>query len=160
MKWKSLSHVQLFAIPWTIWSMEFFRPEYWSGWPFPSPGDLLNPGIKRSPPTLQAESLPAEPQGSPRILEWVAYPFSNRSSWSRNQTGVSCIAGEFFTNWAMKEAPYSSIIWLMRVHEGINYRVDENSFFPQCQPPPAEVSIVTKWERIPMESIKTPSAVL
>ena len=37
---------------------------------------------------------------SPGILEWVAYPFSNRSSWSRNQTGVSCIAGRFFTKWA------------------------------------------------------------
>ena len=39
-----------------------------------------------------------------RILEWVAYPFSNRSSWLRNQTGVSWIAGGFFTNWAMREA--------------------------------------------------------
>ena len=44
-------------------------------------------------------------QGSPRILEWVAYPFSSRSSWPKNWTGVSCIAGRFFTNWAMKEAP-------------------------------------------------------
>ena len=36
--------------------------------------------------------------GSPRILEWVAYPFSSRSSQPRNQSGVSCIAGGFFTN--------------------------------------------------------------
>ena len=43
-------------------------------------------------------------KGSPRILEWVAYPFSSRSSQPRNWTGVSCIAGGFFTNWAMKEA--------------------------------------------------------
>ena len=42
---------------------------------------------------------------SPRILEWVAYPFSSRFSWPRNQTGVSCIAGRFFTNWAIREAP-------------------------------------------------------
>ena len=110
--------------------MEFSRPEYWSGWPFPSPGDLPNPGIKPRPPTLQAESVSAEPQGSPRILEWVVYPFSNRSSWSRNRTGVSCIAGEFFTNWAMKEAPYSSILWLIRVHEGINYRLDAKFILP------------------------------
>ena len=34
------------------------------------------------------------------ILEWVAYPFSSRSSWPRNQTGVSCIAGGFFTSWS------------------------------------------------------------
>ena len=40
-----------------------------------------------------------------RILEWVAYPFSSGSSQPRNQTRVSCIAGRFFTNWAMREAP-------------------------------------------------------
>ena len=43
-------------------------------------------------------------KGSPRILKWVAYPFSSRSSWPRNQTGVSCTAGEFFTNWVIREA--------------------------------------------------------
>ena len=42
---------------------------------------------------------------SPRTLEWVAYPFSRGSSWPRNWTGVSCIAGGFFTNWAIREAP-------------------------------------------------------
>ena len=42
-------------------------------------------------------------KGSPRILEWVAYPFSSRSSWSRNQTGVSCTAGGVFTSWAVRE---------------------------------------------------------
>ena len=44
-------------------------------------------------------------QGSPRILEWVAYPFSRGSSQPRNRTGVSCIVGRFFTNWATREAP-------------------------------------------------------
>ena len=39
-------------------------------------------------------------KGSPRILEWVGYPFTSRFSWPRSQTGVSCIAGRFFTNWA------------------------------------------------------------
>ena len=43
--------------------MESSRPEYWSGEPFPSPGVLPNPGIKPRSPTLQADSLPAEPQG-------------------------------------------------------------------------------------------------
>ena len=82
--------------------MEFSRPEYWSGWPFPSPGDIPNPGIQPRSPTVQAESLPAEPQGKPRytemgrlsllpllatwtlvhgilqagILQWVPIPFS------------------------------------------------------------------------------------
>ena len=41
---------------------------------------------------------------SPRILEWLAYPFSRRYSRPRNQTGVFCIAGGFFTNWAIREA--------------------------------------------------------
>ena len=43
-------------------------------------------------------------QGSPRVLEWVAYPFSRGSAWPRNRTGVSCTAGRFFTNWATREA--------------------------------------------------------
>ena len=46
--------------------MEFSRPEYWSGEPFPPPGDLPNPGIELRSPTLQADSLPAEPQGKPK----------------------------------------------------------------------------------------------
>ena len=60
-KWKSLSCVWLFVTPWSIQFMEFSRPEYWSGKPFPSPGDLPNPGIEPKSPTLQADSLPAEP---------------------------------------------------------------------------------------------------
>ena len=55
-----------FVIPWTIQSMEFSRPEYWSGQPFPSPGDLPNPGIKPRSPVLQVDSLPPEPQGQPK----------------------------------------------------------------------------------------------
>ena len=54
--------------PWTVAyqalpSMEFSRQEYWSGWPFPSPGNLPNPGIKPMSPTLQADALPSEPPG-------------------------------------------------------------------------------------------------
>ena len=45
--------------------MQFSSPEYWSGSPFPSPGDLPNPGIKPRSPTLHADLLPAEPQGKP-----------------------------------------------------------------------------------------------
>ena len=44
----------------------FSRQEYWSGLPFPSPGDLPNPGIEPRSPTLQVDSLPAEPQGKPK----------------------------------------------------------------------------------------------
>ena len=65
---KSLSHVQLFATPWTVAyqappSMGFSRQEYWSGLPFPSPGDLPDPGIKPGSSTSQADTLPSEPPG-------------------------------------------------------------------------------------------------
>ena len=46
-------------------------------------------------------------KGRPRMLEWVAYPFSSRSSQPKNWTSVSCITGGFFTNWAMREAMIS-----------------------------------------------------
>ena len=46
-------------------SMEFSRPEYWSGWPLPSQGDLPDPGIELGSPALQADSLPAELPGKP-----------------------------------------------------------------------------------------------
>ena len=79
-------------------SMEFSRQEYWSGLPFLTPGDLPDPGSKPRSPALQADSLPAEPQGFPpvfpRMLEWVAYPFSSGSSQPRNGTRVACIAGD------------------------------------------------------------------
>ena len=66
---KSLSHVQLFVAPWTIDyqvppSMGFSRQEYWSGLPFPAPGDLPNPGIEPQSPALQADALPSEPPGN------------------------------------------------------------------------------------------------
>ena len=63
---QSLSCVQLFATPWTIQSIEFSRPEYWSGQPFSSPGELPNPGIEPRSPTLQEDPLPAEPPEKPR----------------------------------------------------------------------------------------------
>ena len=109
----------------------------------PSPGDLPSTGIEPRSPSLQTDSLPAEPQGkpkntgegslsllqgifptqelnpglphcrqilyhlshkgNPRILEWVAYPFSSRSSQPKNRTWVSCIAGRFFTNCTVRE---------------------------------------------------------
>ena len=46
-------------------SMEFSRQEYWSGLPFPSPGDLPNPGIEPGSPAFQADALPSEPPGKP-----------------------------------------------------------------------------------------------
>ena len=70
-KWKkvkSLNRVQLFATSWTVAyqappSMEFSRQECWSGLPFPSSGDLPNPGIQPRSPAFQADALPSEPLG-------------------------------------------------------------------------------------------------
>ena len=45
-----------------------------------------------------------------RILKWVAYPFSSRSSRPSSQTGVSCIAGGFFTNWTIREALVQALV--------------------------------------------------
>ena len=62
----SLSCVQLFVTPWAIQSMEFSRPEYWSGSLFPFPGDLPNSGIEPRSPALQAESYQLSYQGKPQ----------------------------------------------------------------------------------------------
>ena len=67
---KSLSHIRLFGIPWTVayqapLSMRFSRQEYWSGVPFPSPGYLPDPGIEPGSPTFQAGPLTSEPPGKP-----------------------------------------------------------------------------------------------
>ena len=62
---------------------------------FPTQGG--NPGIPHCRQILYQLSH----KGSPRILQWVAYPFSSGSSQPRNRTGGSCIAGGFFTIWAM-----------------------------------------------------------
>ena len=64
---------------------------------FPIQGS--NPGL----PHCRGILYQLSHQGSPRILEWVAYPFSSGSSQPRNWTGVSCIAGGFFTNWAIRD---------------------------------------------------------
>ena len=69
---QSLSHVQLFATPWTLACpaprfMEFSRQKYSSGLPLLSPGDLPNPRIQFGPPALQADSLPTETLGKPLL---------------------------------------------------------------------------------------------
>ena len=95
-KWKkvkSLSHVQLFATPWTIahqalLSMGFSRQEYWSGLPCLPLGYLSNPEIKSGSPTLQVDTLPSEPPESP--------PGYNFKQVSLNQ---NLFHPQFFTPW-------------------------------------------------------------
>ena len=111
-KWKSLSHVQLFATLWTIQSMEFSRPEYWRKWLFPSLGDLPNPGIKPRSPTLQADSLQAKPPGKPKNTAVGSLSLLQGTSQPRNLIGVSCIAGGFFTSWATRE---DHLLWILLI---------------------------------------------
>ena len=99
-KVKSLSHVRPSATPWTAAfqappSMGFSRQEYWSGVP---PMDCSLPGFSIHG-IFQA-----------RVLEWIAISFSRGSSWPRNWTGVSCIAGTHFTLWATREASLDTIV--------------------------------------------------
>ena len=61
--------------------MEVYRPEYWSGYPFPSPGDLPNPGIEPRSPILQADSLPAELSGKPGPMESAYLLFLRNWTW-------------------------------------------------------------------------------
>ena len=80
------------ATPWTVayqapLSMEFSRQEYWSGLPFPSPGDLPDPGIKPRSPALQAGSLPSELQGKPPRLGCAPIPCSSLKGPGSDQEG-------------------------------------------------------------------------
>ena len=101
-KSKLLSHVQLFATPWTspgqntgVDSLSLLQGI------FPTQGS--NPGLLHCRRILYKLSH----MGSPVIVEWVDYPFSSGSYQPRNWTRVSWIAGGFFTNWAIREAQTS-----------------------------------------------------
>ena len=107
---KSLSHVGLFATPWTVAyqaspSMGFSRQKYWSGLPFPSPRDLPDTGIEPRYPALEADALTSEPPGKPCsipgagrstgegigyplqyswasiVVQWVKNPSAMRETW-------------------------------------------------------------------------------
>ena len=82
-----LYHLRHLGSPWTIQSKEFSRSEYWSGQPFPPPGDLPNLEIKPRSPPLRAKSLPAEPAGKPEntgagslFLLWRTF-LTQESNW-------------------------------------------------------------------------------
>ena len=89
-------------------SMEFYRPEYWSGKHFPSPRDLPNPGIKPRSPPLQVVSLPAEPQGKSKntgvgnlSLLQAIFP-----TQELNQGLLQCRQILFFFNWRLITLQY------------------------------------------------------
>ena len=109
-----LRHVWLFSTPWTIACQAPHGDspgkntgvschDFLQGI-FPAQGS--NPGISHCRRILYWLSH----EGSPRILEWVAYPFSRGSSWPKNWTGVSCIAGGFFTSWDTRKGPDHALL--------------------------------------------------
>ena len=68
-------------------------------------GIFLTQGLNSGLPHCRQILYHLSHQGSPRILKRAAYPFSRGSFWPRYRTGVSCIAGGFFTSWPTREAP-------------------------------------------------------
>ena len=82
---------------------------------FPTQG--LNPGL----PYCRCILYQISQKGNSRILEWVTYPFSRESSWPRNQTGVSCIAGRFSKTWEFSKTEVS--IFLLTVRYGVHILV-------------------------------------
>ena len=133
-KWKLLSHVWLFATPWTVAppvsSAHGDSPGKDTGVGchalfqgiFPTEGS--NPGLLHCGQILYQLSH----QGSPRILEWVACPFSRGSSWPRNQTRVSWVAGRFFTIWATGEAP---VLWIRCYYPSFTNKEAERCNLPE-----------------------------
>ena len=97
--------------PWTVahqdpLSLGFSRQEYWSGLPFLSPGDFLPQGLNLGLLHCRQILYQLSHKGSPKILEWIAHPFSSRSSQPSNQTRIFCIVGGFIClaviNWGLK----------------------------------------------------------
>ena len=64
-----------------------------------------------------------------RLPEWAAFSFSRGSSWPRDQTQVSCIAGEFFTSWATREALHYALVWMNSSDDLWKLRIIEHKFF-------------------------------
>ena len=141
-----LSHVQLFATPWTVARQASLfvgdSPSkitrvgccaFFQGI-FPTQGS--NPGLPHCRLILYCLSH----QGSPRILEWIAGPFSRGSSWPRSQTRVFFIAGRIFTSWATNSFSFFktknilliSHFWIT-VLPDIEFLVD-SPFFPINMP--------------------------
>ena len=109
-KVKSLSHVQLFAAPWTVayqasLSMGFSRPEYWSGLPFPSPGDRPHPGMEPRSPALQADALP---WATREALFYEILSQKNSEEWLNRKEGKKANERRIFQqvtkvyNWSLR----------------------------------------------------------
>ena len=103
-KWNFLSHVRLFVTPWTVACRTPLGQNTGEGSCSLLQGIFPTQGSNPSLPHCRWILYQLSYQGSSRILDWVAYPFSRRSYRCRNHTGVSCIAGGFFTSWGIRKA--------------------------------------------------------
>ena len=119
-----LSHDRLFATLWTVprqapLSMGISRQEYWNGLSFPLPRDLPNPGIEPRSPAMQADSLPFQSPGKPKNTGVDSLSLVQGNFWRRNQTGVSCTEGGFFTSRGTREAQVKEkvvqIEWVVQI---------------------------------------------
>ena len=118
-------------------SVGFSRQEYWSGWPFPSPGDLPDPGTE---PVCLASPAPTgglfttATSGKPdfRILKRVAISFSRGSSQPRNRTQASHIAGRFLTSRATRE-PKNTGVGSLSLLQWIFPTQESNQGLPYCR---------------------------
>ena len=103
--------------PWTVahqtpLSMGFSRQEYWSGLPFPSPGDLPNPGMEPGSPPLQADSLPSELPGKPK--KRMSSPWLAHTTWK----GAIPTYAFQMVQWLMIEAQVYSLVAVHTYHAG------------------------------------------
>ena len=88
--------------PWTYTVHGILQASILEWVAFPFSRGPSQPRLKPGLPHCRQILYQLSHKRSPRILGWVAYPFSRGSSWPRNRTRVSCIAGGFFTNWALR----------------------------------------------------------
>ena len=131
-------------------SMGFSRQKYWSGLPFPSPGDLPNPGIKPRSPTLQADSLPTEFQRSPCELVWLVFIFQIANPYSPPPPPSTCIQLDnpikiLVSTWSV---PSSRVIPAPELGR-VSHNVFTAPWIPPPAPPPPIMALLTLYSNCP-----------
>ena len=150
---KLLSHVWLFATPWTVayqapLSTGFSRQECWSGLPFPSPGDLPNPGIETGSPSLQADALPSEPPGKPQIfngmynLGFYLYILSIHLCFS--DYFLHCVYVSMDTSTWL-----DFCIFIYYINKGLDIHKETKDWFPSVDGPRGESLFILVYSTIP-----------
>ena len=110
-----LSQVRLFATPWTVacqapLSLGFSRQEYWSGLPFPSPGDLPDPGIKLRSPALQVDSLHLSHHRNPSLCYSLKFFLVVSTIFTASSPGILVSSKK-----KKKKKPYTFLGYLQTV---------------------------------------------